>query len=190
MATNLKTRAEAYVYIYDDLAGTPRGKRAAVPVLERDIQRVILDYLQARRIFAFRTNTGGALLAGHGGRGQFVRFGYKGVSDIIGITTDGRVSNMMTALQGMHSDKGCFCQRNPEKIGQFYHNNHSAQCYRVMEAEKECNATGRFLAIEVKGPKGKQSDEQAEFQKAVEAAGGIYCLARSLQDVIDCLEGK
>ena len=43
---------------------------------------------------------------------------------------------------------------------------------------------GQFIGIEVKAPKGKQSDHQKEFQKNLEAAGGRYILAYSLEDVI------
>jgi hypothetical protein len=38
--------------------------------------------------------------------------------------------------------------------------------------------------IEVKAPRGKQSDHQKEFQKQLEAAGGRYVLAYSLEDVM------
>jgi len=42
---------------------------------------------------------------------------------------------------------------------------------------------GKMLGIEVKTPKGKQSVEQVMFQKRLEAEGGIYILARSIEDV-------
>lgn len=42
---------------------------------------------------------------------------------------------------------------------------------------------GRFLAIEVKSEKGRQSESQAAFGKMVEKMGGIYILARSVEDV-------
>ena len=42
---------------------------------------------------------------------------------------------------------------------------------------------GRALAIEVKNAKGKQRPEQIAFQKAWEARGGLYILARSVDDV-------
>lgn len=38
---------------------------------------------------------------------------------------------------------------------------------------------GRFVAIEVKGPEGKQSEGQAEFQSECERAGGVYWLVKS-----------
>lgn len=49
---------------------------------------------------------------------------------------------------------------------------------------------GRFLAIEVKNERGKQSESQAAFGKMVEAMGGIYILARSVEDVYRGLQIK
>lgn len=43
---------------------------------------------------------------------------------------------------------------------------------------------GTGLAIEVKDAKGKQRPEQLAFQRAWESRGGIYILARSVDDVI------
>ena len=42
---------------------------------------------------------------------------------------------------------------------------------------------GVYVGIEVKGPKGKQSADQKQFQKDLEKAGGLYILARSVEDV-------
>jgi Holliday junction resolvase len=47
---------------------------------------------------------------------------------------------------------------------------------------------GRYVGIEVKGTSGKQSDHQKEFQQKLEAAGGKYILARSLDDVIRAMD--
>jgi hypothetical protein len=44
---------------------------------------------------------------------------------------------------------------------------------------------GQYVGIEVKAPKGKQSDHQKEFQRQLEVAGGRYILAYSLDNVID-----
>jgi len=46
------------------------------------------------------------------------------------------------------------------------------------------DGSGRFLGIEVKTPKGKQSADQVLFQKRCESLGGVYILARSVDDVI------
>ena len=45
---------------------------------------------------------------------------------------------------------------------------------------------GRFLGIEVKTAKGKLSDKQAYFKEMIEKNGGLYILARSIEDV-DCV---
>lgn len=47
------------------------------------------------------------------------------------------------------------------------------------------NAYGAEIhAIEVKGPKGKQSEAQKKYQEDFEKAGGYYWLAYSLDDVL------
>lgn len=43
------------------------------------------------------------------------------------------------------------------------------------------------MGIEVKAPKGKQSDHQKGFQSKLEGAGGKYILAYSLEEVIAAL---
>jgi len=43
---------------------------------------------------------------------------------------------------------------------------------------------GQSYEIEVKSDKGKQSPEQRNWQRAVERAGGIYILARSVDDCL------
>lgn len=46
---------------------------------------------------------------------------------------------------------------------------------------------GRFLAIEVKTPKGRATKEQLRFIEAVKAAGGIAGIARSVEDALDLI---
>jgi hypothetical protein len=41
---------------------------------------------------------------------------------------------------------------------------------------------GVCYGIEVKGPKGFQSDAQKEFQEKFENAGGVYILAKGIED--------
>jgi hypothetical protein len=47
-----------------------------------------------------------------------------------------------------------------------------------------CVINGQYVGIEVKAPKGKQSEHQKAFQQALEAAGGRYVLAYSLEEVV------
>jgi hypothetical protein len=42
---------------------------------------------------------------------------------------------------------------------------------------------GQFIAVETKSARGKQSDDQKNFQAYVERSGGRYVLARSLEDM-------
>jgi hypothetical protein len=42
---------------------------------------------------------------------------------------------------------------------------------------------GRFLAIEVKTPQGQQSQQQKRFEAMVTSMGGLYVLARCVEDV-------
>jgi len=46
------------------------------------------------------------------------------------------------------------------------------------------------LFIEVKTEKGVQSDSQKEFQAEIEKHGGIYILARSIEDVSEWLKNN
>ena len=42
---------------------------------------------------------------------------------------------------------------------------------------------GRVLFVEVKAPKGQQSTYQVEFQREIEEHGGVYVLAKSIEDL-------
>jgi hypothetical protein len=43
---------------------------------------------------------------------------------------------------------------------------------------------GQFVGVEVKGSDGRQSADQKKFEEDLTKAGGIYILAKSLDDVI------
>lgn len=46
---------------------------------------------------------------------------------------------------------------------------------------------GRFLAIECKTQRGRQTEQQRKFQAMVERHGGLYVLARKAEDVDNAL---
>jgi hypothetical protein len=46
-----------------------------------------------------------------------------------------------------------------------------------------------FLWLEVKAPKGVQSEQQKQFQKEVEEQGHLYYVVRSIEDVEEILKG-
>jgi hypothetical protein len=77
LAAHLAQRAEPALK-------TLRQRRAPTRK-EREIQAAILDFLRTvPGIVAWRQNTGGAMLKGAGGVLRPVRFGFPGLSDIIG----------------------------------------------------------------------------------------------------------
>lgn len=47
---------------------------------------------------------------------------------------------------------------------------------------------GRFLAIECKSAKGRQSPEQRAWQRLCEAAGGLYVVVRSAAELTAAME--
>lgn len=102
---------------------------------ESDIQRQVIDYLRARRIFHWRNNVGGVYR-----NGRYVVFGVAGAGDIIGVLND-----------------------------------------------------GRFLSVEIKAPgpdttAKKRKEAQAAFRDAINTAGGVAIVARSVDDVMALFE--
>lgn len=49
---------------------------------EAEVLRHVLSWLTSRRLFHWRNNSGARLLPGHGGKGQFVRWGRVGSGDV------------------------------------------------------------------------------------------------------------
>jgi hypothetical protein len=47
---------------------------------------------------------------------------------------------------------------------------------------------GRRLEIEVKSADGRQTEEQRNYQSMIERFGGVYVLARSVDDVTSALQ--
>jgi hypothetical protein len=70
-------------------APTRRARQTLQPQPESAVLRDCLAFLSLMRIYAWRQNTGAGDM-GADGRKRFVRFGFSGVSDIIGIMPDGR----------------------------------------------------------------------------------------------------
>lgn len=44
--------------------------------------------------------------------------------------------------------------------------------------------SGRFVGVEVKTPTGRQSPQQGAFERSVHRRGGVYVLARSVDEAI------
>lgn len=71
-------------------------------MLERDIQRQILDYLTLKRVFHYRENTG-AVAAESNGKKRFFRFGRPGCPDIVCIVKGQYIGIEVKAPKGVQS---------------------------------------------------------------------------------------
>ena len=49
---------------------------------------------------------------------------------------------------------------------------------------------GRYVALEVKTDKGKQTEDQKQYEASIKENGGCYFLVRSLADVVNALSGE
>lgn len=127
--------------------------KPVIQVKESDIQRLILDWLAAERIWHIRLNTG-AMAGSHKGKKWFVRFGRPGMADILAVKSYRATWVLPVQVMAVSS----------MTVG---------DCFPIPA-----------YWIEVKGPKGTQSDEQKRFQKEVSEQGMTYILARDLNDVI------
>lgn len=120
---------------------------------EAEIQRAILEFLKLHGIFCWRQNTGAFRLMNNG-KSRFVRAGFPGISDILGILPrwwyEGKKRGLVRAISTATS--------MPPDVGQ-------------------------FLAIEVKRPGEKPTLDQQAFLQAVKANGGIAFVAHSVDDV-------
>lgn len=63
-------------------------------------------------------------------------------------------------------------------------------CQNAVAAPDDRHQGRVCYGIEVKDVKGGQNENQLEFQAKFEAAGGVYILARRLQDVQVITEGR
>ena len=69
-------------------------------------------------------------------------------------------------------------------VGEYKGKSRFVQFGAVGSPDIVCVIRGRYVGIEVKAPMGKQSQSQVNFRENLEAAGGRYILAKSLDDVV------
>lgn len=95
------------------------------------------------------------------------------------------VADVLIAVSAL---PGCMVWRNNTGVGQA---GNRVVRFSVPGAPDILGAfRGRALGIECKRPGGgRQSPEQLRFQRAFEAAGGLYLLVRSADEALQALEG-
>ena len=67
---------------------------------EKDIQKVILEWLTLKKYFCWRNNTGATPFQKKGGGNYFVRYGLVGSGDILGLTKTGRFFSIEVKAPG------------------------------------------------------------------------------------------
>ena len=94
-----------------------------------------------------------------------------------------REKDIQAAIMQWLTLKKIFFYRN--NVGAFQ--NAQGNFYRFGHAGAPdiiCVSNSRYIGIEVKAPKGKLSPAQEHFRDNLEKAGGVYIIARQVEDVI------
>lgn len=126
---------------------------------EAQVQKLILDWLAAKRIFAIRINVGAMKVDN-----RFVRFGAPpGTADILAFPIA--------------------VPRCPQKRGDGCLTRAKSHEWLCTNCSIELLPVSLPTWIECKAPKGKQSELQKSFQAQVESHGHRYVLAKTLEDV-------
>ena len=99
---------------------------------------------------------------------DFARLGKAGAKKPKGPTE----TDIQNAIREYLRWRGWFVIRHQQGLG----------CHKGL-SDLTAIKNGRTVYIEVKRPKGTQSDDQLDFQADIEAHGGLYVVARSVEDV-------
>lgn len=99
---------------------------------------------------------------------DFARLGKTGANKPKGPTEN----EIQSAIRDWLRWKGWFVIRHHQGLG----------CHKGL-SDLTAIKDGRTVYIEVKKPRGVQSDDQLQFQAEIEAHGGLYVLAKSVADV-------
>ena len=90
-----------------------------IKVLEKDVQKTILDYLAVKKIFHYRNNSG-AFISHYKGKERFMRFGAKGSTDIICVIDGKFIGIECKGTGGKQNDNQIAFQQDLEKAGGKY----------------------------------------------------------------------
>jgi len=93
-----------------------------------------------------------------------------------------------TIIQYLEYQKNLYFIRTNSFAGSFLRRNGSAGYIKNNKAgcpDIIVLKNGRFIGLEVKTDKGKQSDLQKEAEKQIKNSGGEYYIIRRLEDVLD-----
>src|SRR3990167_7133205 len=89
-------------------------------ILERDTLRACLDYLEIKRVFYYRNNSGATIIPKADGGTRFFKFGVTGSPDIICVIKGQYVGLECKAPKGKQSESQIDFQQRLEKAGGKY----------------------------------------------------------------------
>lgn len=88
-------------------------------------------------------------------------------------------------LDALNTCEGCYAWRN--NTGTAWLNGRHVKFSEKGAADILCVYRGRFVAIECKTATGRQSPAQCKWQTKIEAAGGLYAVARCVTDALSAI---
>lgn len=109
-------------------------KRRQVPIkiAEKDVLRQVMQYLRLQKCLVYRMNTGASQFQNYpGGKKYFVRFGEKGMADILAFTKSSAIWCECKATNGKQSEYQKHFQTEVEAMGHTYI---VARCLEDVEA--------------------------------------------------------
>jgi hypothetical protein len=86
---------------------------------EGAIQKAILQYLQLKRYFHWRNNTGASIMQNANGKKRFMRFGTEGSPDIF-VIYQGRIYGLEVKDKAKQSESQMKFQQDMERVGGIY----------------------------------------------------------------------
>jgi len=134
----------------------------SIKMLEKDIQRACIDYLDAKRVMYLRLNAGDSFRPGANGKLYKVRGATKGTADLLVLATRNEAHSVKA--QGLTIDTV-----------------HIHEVYVSADWP-------RPIFVEFKSEKGRQTTEQKEFEQTVKVNNYEYYLIRSLDELLEVLK--
>ena len=95
-------------------------RQARIKVLERDVLRQVIQYLRLKKCLVYRMNTGAGLFQNADGPRRFVRFGEKGMADLLSLTKDSVIWVECKGTGGKQSEFQKHFQKEVESFGHTY----------------------------------------------------------------------
>jgi hypothetical protein len=91
-----------------------------VKVKEKFVLQQVLQYLRLKKCLVYRMNTGAGMFSNPSGKARFVRFGEKGMADVLAFTKDSVIWVEAKGSSGKQSDFQRDFQKDVEAYGHIY----------------------------------------------------------------------